>query len=306
MIELIAARGNTMLESAVTLTKSLRWDIQTLGVRLSKAAAEEELTRRGSTRAKSVAHNAMELKSIIAEIKAILIRIEDAVPLINLAITTSGVSLSTSLPDSVSPSRLLQASTLLTSGDAQYAMDPSRAMQICPDFTLSMYMLFSSHAYRPHDVEGARETTWKEVIHKARLRILRVPLDRVYDYPGDNETSPGHEKPAHLVEHGSMAAEGQAYEYAYQLLVVEDLDDGRVHTYEDGEPQPGPYEGVELAGIRELIPVHEISKIFYADTGKILNIGNDGESNNPVLLLKRDINAVPPRRMMRQIGRAHV
>ncbi|CCD49359.1 hypothetical protein BofuT4_P027290.1 [Botrytis cinerea T4] len=53
-----------------------------------------------------------------------------------------------------------------------------------------------------------------------------------------------------------------------------------------------------MAGIREYLPIHQISKIFYADTGKILNIGNQDETNSPVLLLKRDINAMPPRRMM--------
>jgi hypothetical protein len=76
------------------------------------------------------------------------------------------------------------------------------------------------------------------------------------------------------------------------------LDDDRIHSFEDDELQPGAYKDVQLAGIREFVPIHEISKIFYADTGKILNIGNEGESNSPVLLLKRDVNALPPRRMM--------
>ena len=71
-----------------------------------------------------------------------------------------------------------------------------------------------------------------------------------------------------------------------------------VHTFEDDETPPGPYDEVESAGIREAIPIHEISKIFYADTGKILNMGTDDEVNSPVLLLKRALNAIPPRRMM--------
>ncbi|KAJ9640524.1 Ran-specific GTPase-activating protein 30 [Coniosporium tulheliwenetii] len=303
MIELIAARGNTSLESAVTLTKALRWDIQSLGVRLAKAASEEELARRGSSKAKSKEQNILELKLIISDIKRLLERIEDAVPLINLAITTSGVSLSTTMPATVSPSRLLQASTFLTAGDTRYAMAHSRAVQIGPTFTLSIYMLFGGHAYRPHDEEGIRETTWKEVIHKARVKLVRIPLDRVYDYPSGNATPPTrtfgdvsglngtHSPPL-------IPAEGKAHEFAYQLLVIEDLDDDRVHTFEEGEAQPGPFEDVATAGIREVIPIHEISKIFYADTGRILNIGTDGETNNPILLLKRDVNAVPPRRMM--------
>jgi hypothetical protein len=295
MIELIAARGNTSLESAVTLTKSLRWDIQSLGVRLAKAVGEEHLARKGSYKSRSREQNDLEFKLIIADIKRLLTRIEDAVPLINLAITTSGVSLSTTLPATVSPSRLLQASTFLTAGDTQYSMSLPRAQQIGPVFTLSMYMLFSGHAYRPHDEEGIRDTTWKEVMHKAKVKLVRVPLNNVYDYPAPFGATGGYSDEA---AHNHIPSESKLHEFAYQLLVVEDLDDDRVHTFEDDEAGPLPYEGVDMAGVREVIPIHEISKIFYADTGKILNIGSDGETNNPILLLKRDINAIPPRRMM--------
>ncbi|KAF2998635.1 hypothetical protein E8E13_007495 [Curvularia kusanoi] len=296
MIELISARGNTTLESAVTLTKSLRWDIQSLGSRVEKAVIEEQLSKRGSSRAKSRAQNDIELKMIIADMKQLLNRIEDAVPLINLAITTSGVSLSTNLPPTVSPSRLLQASTFLTAGDSHYCMSRPRAQQIGPTFTLSMYMLFSGYAVPTHEeLLRQRETTWKEVMHKARVTLLRVPLEHVYDYPvpfgaGSNRADEG--------SHRHIPSESALQEYAYQLLIVEDLDDGRLHTFEDDEPQPGPYDGIEQAGVREVIPIHEMSKIFYADTGKILNIGGEGETNNPILLLKRDVNAPPPRRMM--------
>jgi hypothetical protein len=302
MIELIAARGNSSLESAAALTKSLRFDIQSLGLKLAKAANYEETARRAGPKSRNAAQSERSLRLIITEIKEVLQRIDDAVPLISLAITTSGASLSTSLPAAVSPSRLLQASTLLTNGDNQYAMRPSHAVQICPDFTLSVYMLFSGHAYRPQHDDGIRDTTWKEVIHKARLKLLRVPLRRIYEYPSDDGGPPhrygGHAQDQNDCNAYTIPGEEKAYEYAYQLLIVEDLDDDRVHTYEDDNVQPGPYEGIEKAGIRELVPVHEISKIFYADTGKILNIGADGETNNPILLLKRDVNAVPPRRMM--------
>lgn len=303
MIELITARGNTSLESALALTKSLRWDIQALGVRLAKAAANEELARKGSSRANSKVQNELELKGIISDMTALLERIEDAVPLINLAITTSGVSLSTNLPASISPSRLLQASTFLSTGDAQYGVHSARSMQIGPAFTLSMYMLFSGHSLRPHDDEGFRNTTWQEVIHKVRVKLVRTSLDMLEELPsfespshglnGDIGHSRGQDRPQ-----TSIPASAKVDEFAYQLLFVEDLDDGRVHTLEEDEPQPEQFDDILSAGIREVIPIHQISKIFYADTGKILNIGAEGEINNPVLLLKRDVHAAPPRRMM--------
>ncbi|KIV99336.1 uncharacterized protein PV09_08995 [Verruconis gallopava] len=287
MIELIAARGNTTLDSALTLTKQLRMDIQELGLRLNEAAADEERIRRKSPNAKSLEQMSSELKSIIADMKRLLTRIEDAVPLLMLAITTSGASLSTSLPHSVSPSRLLQASTFLSAGDANYVATCSNAVQIGPAFVLSVYMLFAAHALRPHDVEGVTETTWKEVIRKAHVKLYRVPLERIYEFPSASNQS---DSPESL---HNFPSQNRSQEFAYQLVIIEDLDDDRFH-----EEQGEEFEDVRRAGIREVIPVHEVSKIFYADTGKILKIGSMGEPNSPVLLIKRDTNAVPPRRMM--------
>ncbi|KAM0108634.1 Ran-specific GTPase-activating protein 30 [Aspergillus fumigatus] len=284
MIELIAARGNTSLESAVSLTKTLRLDMQALGQRLANAAASEELLRKGAKSPRDRSRNDAEIKLIVRDIKRLLTRIEDAVPLMNLAITTSGARLSTNLPATVSPSRLLQASTFLTAGDTQYWMSPTQAIQIGPTFTLSIYMLFAGHV-RPQDEEGIRETTWKEVIHKARVKLRRVPLDLT-----SNTLAP--------TWRAKLPAEARIDEYHYQMLIIEDLDDGRVHSYDEDEPKPEPYEGIPLAGMREILPIHQISKIFYADTSKVLNINTEGEVNNPVLLLKRDINAIPPRRML--------
>jgi len=291
MIELISSRGNTSLESAVSLTKEIRYEIQKLGTRLSNAANDEQLVRRKSSKAKSREETEREMRAINDAIKNLLIRVEDAVPLINLAITTSGVNLSTKLSGTISPSRLLQASTFLTAADSRYSIQPDSRQQVGPTYTISLYMLFTGHAWRPVDEEGIRETTWKEVIHKSRVKLMRVPLNRLYDLPGQATG-------AYDAGHDSMPADAGSAEYAYQLVIVEDLDDGRVHTFEDGDPQPGPFDDVVNAGIRDVVPVHEVSKIFYADTGKILNIGGDGETNNPVLLLKRDVHAEPPRRML--------
>lgn len=147
-----------------------------------------------------------------------------------------------------------------------------------------------------------RESTWKEVIHKADVRLMRVSIDALYELPGTTSQchTNGNLHESQDAKYSPLQIEGRvkADEYAYQLVIVEDLDDGRVHSFEHDEPQPGPYGDVPMAGIREAIPIHELSKIFYADTGKILNIGSEGETNSPVLLLKRDTNAVPPMKMM--------
>lgn len=291
MIELIAARGNTSLESAVVLTKDIRYEIQKLGQRLQDASEAEQLERT-SKRAGSREEMDQELRKIIQQIKILLDRIEDAVPLINLAITTSGVNLSTKLSGTISPSRLLQASTFLTASDTKYTNDSNSRQQVGPTYVLTLYMLFAGHSMRPVDEEGVRQTTWKEVIHKARVKLWRVPLEQLYDLPGENTHNTKRDSG------NTIPGEAKAGEFAYQLVIVEDQDDGRYHDPEDEVSRL--FDDIPNAGIADVIPCHEISKVFYADRGKILNIGSDDGTNNPVLLLKRDVHAEPPRRMIRR------
>ena len=300
MIELISARGNTTLESAVALTKSLRSELQVVGQKLESVSQGAEKRSSGSA---ASARQEKELKATLGQMKKLLNRIDDAVPLINLAITTSGASLSTALPATVSPSRLLQASTFLTAGDTQYSSEEFKSVQVGPTFTLSLYMLFSSHL-RPQNEEDMRSTTWKEVIRKARIKLVRAPIDAIDTCPvpcvgariarpkANGADQQSEETPP------SLLPEAWSDEFAYQMLIIEDLDDGLVHDLESDESAPMAFDDVPEAGICEALPIHEISKIFYADTGKILNIGHDEEMHHPVLLLKRDLNAIPPRRMM--------
>ncbi|KAI1129897.1 RanGTP-binding protein-domain-containing protein [Nemania abortiva] len=277
-IELRYTRGDSALEAVVRTARALREDIDALGERLKDAtSAQAPLLDRARDPKAAAARRQAELAGIIGDIKDLITSIDDAIPLINLWVSAIGGIQAP--PSSFSPSRLLQASMLVNVGDTQFILDPSQPMQIGPDFTLSLYMLFRGHAsahemQEPYGIEeGQRKPMWQEVIHKARVRLLRVPLD-------DRSN-------------GAIGNTPRAH-YAYQLQVVEDLDDGRVHTFEDKDAHPAPYDGCSLAGIREFIPVHQISKMFYADVGKILNINNDdGASSSPVLLLKRDVNAIP-------------
>lgn len=138
-------------------------------------------------------------------------------------------------------------------------------------------------------VEGERRPIWQEVLHKARVRLCRTPMGWVFDhkqgYIPDDICMPGQDS-----KHPEDQNFGRRDEYTYHLEIVEDLDDGRVH--EDDDANIRPYDGVPHAGIRESIPIHQISRIFYTDSGRILNIGNSDEAgNSPILLLKRDDSA---------------
>lgn len=201
-------------------------------------------------------------------------------PYINLAISTSGAQISPNIPHSVSPVRLLQASTLLTAGDTAYCGNPFEPAQIGQTLTLSLYMLFSSHSHR-QELVSAQDLTWQEVIFKCRVKLLRVPL--FYEDEDDDPT----------IYH--VRAQSKSDEFCYELCLVEDLDDGRVHD-DEAVPRdsPSPYEDVGRAGLIARIPVHEISKMFYTTSGKILGIE---ESSSPILLIKRENGARPPRRL---------
>ncbi|KAM4062847.1 ranGTP-binding protein [Hirsutella rhossiliensis] len=292
LVELKSGRGNVFLESAVPLTKSLHQEIISLGRRIALVVAIEDdtqATNRGSAKQRDGRH--ASLCHVMADMRSLLDRIDREIPLLQLAITASGESLSTSLPASISPSRLLQASTLLIVGDTQYTHDPTRPVQIGPAFNLSLYMLFLGHASiktsspgcgkHQHPVYGLghddRKPLWQEVIHKARVRLCRSAQSIAGNGNG--------------LAHGQIAR-GDSLEFSYYLEIIENLDDGRVH---DGAETASPFDGVSSAGIREHIPIHQLSKIFYTDTGRILNLGKAeiGESNT-VLLLKRDMRAARP------------
>ncbi|KAK4100553.1 hypothetical protein N658DRAFT_427580 [Parathielavia hyrcaniae] len=294
---------NTFLESAVPLAKSLRRDIVRLGKRLGHAAGVEETGQQGP---RSEAHDA-ELLLVIKDIKALLDRIDRDIPLLQFAITVSGEKMSTTMTPGISPSRMMQASALLSFTDAHFVLDRSRPMQVGPSFTLSLYMLFLGHSQvGPNEARyglgaGDRKPIWQEVMHKARVRLCRTPANWAFDsaqgyWPNGVDGTHGS---APLSDATALPRLELPDGYSYHLEIIEDLDDGRLH---DGDgPNPRPYDELQMAGIRESIPIHQVSKLFYTDTGRILNIGNSNDGDNhPVLLLKRDPQARSPTRMRQE------
>ncbi|CAK7244799.1 MAG: Ran-specific GTPase-activating protein 30 [Sporothrix thermara] len=110
LIEFKSGRGNVFLGNAAELARTLHRDIVALGKRLEKAAEVEELAQNQLYKmASNKKKNGAEIVGIICDVKALIARIDGDIPLLQLAITASGESLSTALPASISPSRLLQA-----------------------------------------------------------------------------------------------------------------------------------------------------------------------------------------------------
>ncbi|KAK0743191.1 RanGTP-binding protein-domain-containing protein [Schizothecium vesticola] len=319
LIEFKAGRGNVFLESAVPLAKSLHREIVRLGKRLNQAAIHEESVRPVPAR-RGKGHRTLisdtrraELQIIIKDIRALLSRIDTDISHIQLAIVASGEKMNSVMSPGISPSRMMQASAFLNFGDLHFAGDPSRPVQIGPSFTLSLYMLFRGHSRtkprpgaeaisppspdlsdeerdtireEPYGLgEGDRKPIWQEVMHKARVRICRTPLDWTSE-----GTVGGASQQPQTPGHRMLT---RADEFAYCVEIVEDYDDGRVH--DDAYSRPHGSDHTPHAGMKESIPIYQLSKIFYTDTGRLLNIGNPGDGDNKsVLLLKRDVDAKSP------------
>jgi hypothetical protein len=168
---------------------------------------------------------------------------------------------------------------MLSAGDTAYCYDPFKPAQIGQAFTLSLFMLFAGHSHRQEYV-SAKDLTWQEVMYKCRVTLQRVPLfcdEEAGEDAGDKQ----------------LRARSKMQEYCYELSLVEDLDDGRVHDNDNGVSEP--FEDVVFAGLRTRIPVHQISKMFYTTSGKLLGIE---ESKSPILLIKRNKNAPAPRKVL--------
>lgn len=232
LIELISARGNTSLQSTVELTQHLKRDIDEFEKKVD--AINDDITRlgtEGGTEAKSKG-TAQAAENVEACMKDLLFRIEDAIPLISLALTTSGANLSARLPDSVSPSRLLQASNHVTNADNAFvSAGRKRMIQVGPTFTLTLYTIFYGTSRNPHATEHG-DVTWKEEHPKCQVSIHRVP------------------------------SADKRLNYKYQLTIDEDLDDGRYH--DDEEKAEG--------GRSRTIDVSLVTRLFFTASGTLLQI----------------------------------
>lgn len=122
------------------------------------------------------------------------------------------------------------------------------------------------------------DITWKEEHAKCIVSIIRVDLN-------DSEESRGD------------LARKRANEYAYELQVIEDLNDGRYHEEIERKRAKKDKDG-HIYGSRRNIPIHLISRLFFNASGRLLNIE---EAKTPVLVLKLNHALSPPRKLLESI-----
>ena len=235
LIKLSAARGNSALEATVDMVSDLKDEIDRFDAEIA-----EILQKLNSSNEKD------SVKAAERKITGLLDSINDAIPLINLALITSGVNLSNAMDPRISPSRLLQASSHITESNTKFG--EGKNQQVGPLFDLKLYSVFYNPSrlkyvdeQRPsssdlkHQEPSVSAVTWKEEYARALCKLERVT--------------------------------GKLYEY--DLVITEDFNDGRYH--EDEVPKVRRYK------------VHNILNQFFSASGKLLRLEG---SNSPVLTLK--------------------
>ncbi|ANB12567.1 Yrb30p [Sugiyamaella lignohabitans] len=243
LIESLTARGNSQLASTLDLTRKLRDDIISYEETIDKINDLIATT----DQKKTAQQRQLAISQVQSSSKTLLTRIEDAIPLISLALTTSGANLSSALPDTVSPSRLLQAAKILYLADSQFEIGKNERQQVGPDFKVKLYTIFTS-AIRDMKFKN-HEITWKEEFTKCSVSLWRIKRGRA----------------SNTLENGLDA------KYFYELLIEEDRDDGRYHSEDEGPIK------------RRTVDVSIVTRLFFSFSGQILELE---ESESPVLLLK--------------------
>ncbi|KAI9144497.1 RanGTP-binding protein-domain-containing protein [Paraphysoderma sedebokerense] len=252
-IQIAAAKTNNIgLSSVLAMSKDLSNDIEMLSDMLNNidtSGFEEPSQSDGNKDEDKV--NQTSITNVTSHIQSILTKIDELLPFINLSLTISGVSLSTNLSSTVSTSLLLQSSSSISVASYQVENrvqselknpeEKQNGVRLNPTFLCRFYSLFTA-SMRKDQVNW----TWKEEFYKSRVWIERVV---VYETGSSLDSS-----------------------FDYDLIIEQDLDDGRYHDETEMEDQ----KQVKLQ-------IRSISRTFFTISGKLLNIM---DSKSPVLVLK--------------------
>ncbi|KAG5360566.1 Ran-specific GTPase-activating protein 30 [Yarrowia sp. B02] len=242
LIQLISARGNTSLSTTVNLTRELKHDILEF---------QEDMDESLENASVSVARvrEAMEL---------LLKRVEEAIPLIQLALTTSGACLSSDLPSNVSPARLLQAMDYVTQAEREHE---SRVLKSRDLNGLAQSNPLASVPLLNPVVEGSTK-----LLNKSRDSDIQIgPTFSITTYTTFSSSS-------QIAWKEDMARASlslfQKKQFEYYLKLEENFNDGRYH---DDEPRIS------------IIDVSKVTRLFFSASGKLLEIE---DSKSPVLVVK--------------------
>ncbi|CAX45620.1 RAN binding protein, putative [Candida dubliniensis CD36] len=185
LIKLAAARGNTVLESSLQLIN----DLQTQLNEFDNNINEISLNLSGANEKESI-------KQVENYMNSLLYDINEAIPILNLVLATSGVNFNGKVNvHGISPGRLLQA--------ANYINNPTNDT-IGPDFDLVVYSIFynpSRLKYIDDNVDELACINWKETFARSSVTInkqgdyqYQLKINEDFNdgrYHDDEEDKPG-------------------------------------------------------------------------------------------------------------------
>ncbi|KAK6455406.1 Ran-specific GTPase-activating protein 30 [Scheffersomyces xylosifermentans] len=202
LIKLAAARGNSALESTLDLINDLQDELDAFDSTVAKIS--QQLTS---------GNEKESVRRVEDYMKGLLNHINEAVPILNLSLITSGVNMNGSLTaKSISPGRLLQAANYVNK-----ATEDSKADQIGPTFDMVMYSIFynpsrSKYITEKESIDELSQISWKETFARCSVKIAK----------------------------GSKP-------FSYYLEISEDFNDGRYHDEEESKPEVKSYDMTEIS-----------------------------------------------------------
>ena len=246
LIKLVAARGNTNLQSTLKITSNLERDIKQFDSNIQDLV----LIIQNSSNQKAQNKAIQEAENYI---KDLLRRIQEITPYINLALTTSGANLSTSMPKGVSPGLLLQASSHIFTSNEKFNKNPKNSIAVGPSFEVTLFTIF-------YNINSKDHITWKEDMKRAIVTMYRVPTETMKE------------------------------PFKYNLKIVQSFDDERYHNTEDDEEVPGELiidtkslEKIFFSVSGKLLKLEERdSPVLILKTNNNVDVTRPKDSNNQI------------------------
>ncbi|AET40510.1 Yrb30p Ecym_6117 [Eremothecium cymbalariae DBVPG len=202
LIKLCVVRGNTNLGSTLSLILDLKDELNGFNIEMDQLALDSAGVNFIGLKENGGKKSAVALME--ARMNELIHRIELVIPLINLSMTTSGVSSSMKLPNNVSPSLLLQASNMvIKSNENAAATQYEHDIQVGPLFEVTSFNVF----------DKSSKIIWKEHITRCDLRIVR--------YAAHNKDN---------------------IDYNYYIELRENFNDGRYHDLKEDQPKKSRYQ----------------------------------------------------------------
>lgn len=155
LIKLAAARGNTTLESTVLLIEELNEQFETFDETIEQLLGDLTKNNQRET-----------IKSVEYYMKTLLEQINDAIPIINLSLQTSGINLNGEMLKKLSPGRLIQASS--------YLLDCNQKPNVGPTFDLVLYTIFYNPDRAKYIDDKLSAITWKETFARCKVKIMKT------------------------------------------------------------------------------------------------------------------------------------